>query len=243
VKGFEDRGSKIATFLAIAICIASLGWSLYFYSLYENERNLRKETDKALSEAQGKLKLAEDANEQLTRDLQEAKQIEASLVEERKNVERDLNAAKEQIAKLESDLQKAANDAKAVEELAKTSSDKEKVEQELTKVREEKTKLEMELQKRTGSIPGSVDVGEVKVLTGKRFSGSVLVVNKRYDFVVIDIGKDHGMETGVILILHRGKKFLGKVIVEKVYERMSAASIMKDWMQAEPEVGDGVKKY
>jgi len=243
VNAIEERGSKIATFLAIGVCIVSLGFSFYFYSLYLSELNLRKKTAEILSETQGQLALAEDENAQLTRDLQEAKEIETRLIEERKNAERDLSAAKDQIARLEGDLQKAAEDAKAIEELEKTESDKEKVEQELTKVREEKTKLEIELQKRTGSIPGSVDVGDVKVQTGRRFSGKVLVVNKRYDFVVIDLGKDHGMETGVVLILHRGRKFMGKVIVEKVYERMSAAALLRDWMQGEVEVGDGVKKY
>ena len=243
MNAIEERGSKIATFLAIGVCIVSLGFSFYFYSLYLSELNLRKKTAEILSETQGQLALAEDENAQLTRDLQEAKEIETRLIEERKNAERDLSAAKDQIARLEGDLQKAAEDAKAIEELEKTESDKEKVEQELTKVREEKTKLEIELQKRTGSIPGSVDVGDVKVQTGRRFSGKVLVVNKRYDFVVIDLGKDHGMETGVVLILHRGRKFMGKVIVEKVYERMSAAALLRDWMQGEVEVGDGVKKY
>lgn len=241
--GIEQRGSKIATFLAIGICIASLGFSLYFFSLYQNEQKLRQKTEEILAETRGQLALAEDKNAQLTRDLQEAKEIEARLVKERKNAERDLDAAKERITALEGDLQKAAEDIKAVEELEKTASEKEKVKEELAKVREEKTKLEIELQKRTGNIPGSVDVGDVKVQTGRRFSGKVLVVNKRYDFVVIDLGKDHGMETGVVLILHRGRKFMGKVIVEKVYDRMSAAALMRDWMQGEPEVGDGVKKY
>ena len=241
--GIEERGSKIATFLAIAICIVSLGFSLYFYALYQNELSLRKKTEESLAETKGQLVLVEDKNAQLTRDLQEAKEIEARLVEEMKNAERDFKKVKEQITKLESDLQKASEDAKAVEKLAKTASEKEKMQEELARVREEKTKLEIELQKRTGNIPGSVDVGEVKVQTGRRFSGKVLVVNKRYDFVVIDLGKDHGMETGVVLILHRGRKFMGKVIVEKVYDRMSAASLLRDWMQGEPEVGDGVKKY
>jgi cell shape-determining protein MreC len=242
-----DKGSRLTAFFAVLIAIISMGWSLYFHHLFNEERKLKEQAIVDLGEARAELGLIKQKNAELARDLRLAKELEQQLVEEKKVAERSLEEANQRIVTLAADLEKTASDVEAAskvpERLTEVTADKKEIEEELEKVRNEKAKLEIELQKRTGTIPGAVDVGEVRVQTGKRFAGKVLVVNRRYDFVVIDLGKDHGMETGVVLILHRGRQFLGKVQVEKVYERMSAATLMADWMQDNPEVGDGVKKF
>jgi len=242
-----EKGSKFTAFLAIIVCIVSLGGSIYFHSLFQKERKLSNRARSVLGEVQAQLKLIREKNARLARDLSEAKSLETRLVKEKKEAAEYLQEARQRIVRLEGNLAKTPKEVDApagsTKRLAKVNPGEQDIESELTKLREEKLKLEVELQKRTGSIPGSVDLGKVKVHTGKRFSGNVLVVNRRYEFVVIDLGKDHGMETEIVLILHRGRKFLGKVMVEKVYERMSAATMMLDWMQDEPKVGDGVKKF
>jgi len=242
-----DKGSKLTAFVAVMVCVISMGWSIYFHYLYDEERKARELVSIKLHHAEAKLSLIKARNEDLTRELTEAEKIASKLVEERESAEERLQAAREKIIVLEDDLEEAkvglAAAAKLPERLVQATTEKADIEKELNKVRQDKLKLEMELQKRTGSIPGAVDVGEVKVKTGRRFSGKILVVNDEYEFVVIDLGRDQGMESGVVLILHRGKKFLGKVVVEKVYDRMSAATLVPEWMQGDPQVGDGVKKF
>jgi hypothetical protein len=139
---------------------------------------------------------------------------------------------------------RAASPSEAPSETTKklTATDEE-LRQELAEVRQEKRELERKIAERIGEIPGSVNVGQVKISTGRRFSGRVLVVNEKHNFVVIDIGKIHGLETGVVLIVHRGNKFIGKVQVIKVYEKMAAADLVMDWMQDDVRVSDGVKKF
>ncbi len=242
-----EKGSKITVFLAIIICIVSVGWSIYFHSLFQEEGKLKEKAESELKDVRAQLDLIKETNARLARDLIEAKRLEEKFVEEKKNAAEDLERAEQRIVRLESDLAKAPAEIKTAtrkpERLAKINPDKGDINDELERIREEKRRLELVLQERTGAAPDSVDVGEVKVHTGKRFSGNVLVVNKRYDFVVIDLGRDHGMETDVVLILHRRSEFLGKVMVEKVYARMSAATLMLDWIQGEPQAGDGVKKF
>ncbi len=114
---------------------------------------------------------------------------------------------------------------------------------ELTAVRQEKRELEMQIAERTGKIPDSVGVGKVRITTGRRFSGKVLVVNQKHKFVVIDIGKNQGLEKVEVLIVHRGNKFIGKVQVIKVYDKMAAADLLMDWMQDQVQASDGVKKF
>jgi hypothetical protein len=125
----------------------------------------------------------------------------------------------------------------------KVTATNEELRSELAAVRREKRELEQEIAERTGGIPGSVNVGKVRITTGRRFSGKVLVVNKRHKFVVINIGMNQGMEKGEVLIIHRGSTFVGKVQVIKVYEKMAAADLVADWMRDDVQVNDGVKKF
>jgi TolA-binding protein len=114
---------------------------------------------------------------------------------------------------------------------------------ELEEVRAEKRDLEQKYAALVGDKAEGVPLGEVKVTTGLKLKGKVLVVNRRHSFVVVDLGARDGVETGMVLILHRDKKFIGKCQVAKVYNAMAAADLVLDWMQDEVQVNDGVRKF
>lgn len=114
---------------------------------------------------------------------------------------------------------------------------------ELEELRAEKRELERKHAALLGENAGGVPIGEVKVSTGLRIKGKVLLVNDRYDFVVIDVGARDGIEKGMVLIVHRGKEFIGKCQVGKVYNDKSAADLVLDWMKDDVLVGDGVRKF
>ncbi len=117
------------------------------------------------------------------------------------------------------------------------------LERELDEVRAEKRELEMQHAALVGEQAEGVPLGKVRVTTGLRLKGKVLVVNERYGFVVVDLGARDGVEKGMVLILHRGRKFIGKCQVSKVYNRMVAADLVLDWMKDDVQVGDGVRKF
>jgi cell shape-determining protein MreC len=117
------------------------------------------------------------------------------------------------------------------------------LERELEEVRAEKRELEMKHAALVGDKADGVPLGEVRVSTGLKLKGKVLVVNDRYRFVVIDLGARDGVEKGMVLILHRERQFIGKCQVEKVYNRMAAADLVLNWMKDEVRVGDGVRKF
>ncbi len=117
------------------------------------------------------------------------------------------------------------------------------LERELEEVRTEKRELEMKHAALLGEKAGGVPLGKVKVVTGLKLKGKVLVVNQRHNFVVVDLGARDGVEKGMVLILHRGRRFIGKCQVEKVYDRMAAADLVLDWMKDEVHVSDGVRKF
>jgi len=117
------------------------------------------------------------------------------------------------------------------------------LERELDEVRAEKRELEIQHAALVGDKAGGVPLGKVTVTTGLKLKGKVLVVNERHGFVVIDLGARDGVEKGMVLIVHRERKFVGKCQVEKVYNRMAAADLVLDWMKDEAQVGDGVRKF
>lgn len=70
--------------------------------------------------------------------------------------------------------------------------------------------------------------------------GRVIAVDPKYDFVVLDIGKDKGvLERGEMLI-NRNGKLVGKIRIASVQENQSVANILPDWKEDEVMEGDQV---
>ena len=105
-----EKGSKYTAFLAIIVCIVSLGGSIYFHSLFQNERKLRNRVRSELGEVQVQLKLIREKNVQLARDLNEAKSLEIMLVREKKEAAEHLQEARERIVRLEGDSEKMSEE-------------------------------------------------------------------------------------------------------------------------------------
>lgn len=68
--------------------------------------------------------------------------------------------------------------------------------------------------------------------------GEVMVVNKKFDFVIVNLGENNGLKVGTDLNLYRGSQFLAMLKVEKVHESMSAARIPSEWKNADIMEGD-----
>ena len=72
-------------------------------------------------------------------------------------------------------------------------------------------------------------------------SGQVVVVNREYDFIVMNLGKNHGLSVGQEFKVVRGNEVLGRVKVEKVYDELAAAAILPESQKDNIREGDGVK--
>lgn len=70
--------------------------------------------------------------------------------------------------------------------------------------------------------------------------GKVLVVNKDYNFAVINLGSKDGIVLGNVFGVYRDNKYLGDVKVEKVHDSMSAAGFVSADMQNKVSEGDRV---
>ena len=70
--------------------------------------------------------------------------------------------------------------------------------------------------------------------------GSVLIVDPKWNFVVLDIGETNGLLRNGILMISRDGKLIGKVKVRRVETERSIADILPGWRVSEVREGDQV---
>ena len=90
----------------------------------------------------------------------------------------------------------------------------------------------------TESVPVKVEK-KSGVSQGKNLEGKVMVVNKDYNFAVINLGSNDGVNIGDQFSVYHGGKIIGEVKVEKVHESMSAAGFaveLKDTLKEDDKV-------
>lgn len=73
--------------------------------------------------------------------------------------------------------------------------------------------------------------------------GTVVAVDPKWDFVVLDIGVEHQVETTGLMMVVRDSKLISKVEIKDVHARRSIANILPGWKIADVEEGDVVIPY
>jgi myosin heavy subunit len=174
--------------------------------------------------------------------------------------EEELNGTKQQLA--------AANDSltKTRAELARTIEARKNLEGELSKwsqlgvtpeqVRDVMTNLKKSqdaiaaledeksiLSRRVARLENDLrrivgDDYEVPLPAGTK--GTVVAVDPKWNFVVLDIGENKSILPGGVLMVHRNSKLVGKVQITQVMPNRSIANLMPGWRLSDIEEGDQV---
>lgn len=82
-----------------------------------------------------------------------------------------------------------------------------------------------------GSLPGA------QITDGK-----VLIVNKEYNFAVINRGSKDGISVGTEFAIYHNNKFIGDIRVEQIHEAMAAAGFLTPELRDKIREGDVVVK-
>ena len=96
----------------------------------------------------------------------------------------------------------------------------------------QRDRLKLELEKYVGNDP------TVKLRAD--LHGKILVVDPKWDFVVLDIGEDQGVISEGELLVSRSGKLVAKVIVRSVQKDRCIANVIPGWKLGEPVEGDEV---
>jgi hypothetical protein len=70
--------------------------------------------------------------------------------------------------------------------------------------------------------------------------GKIVAVDPKFDFVVLNIGKDQGVLERGEMMVNRDGRLLGKVRIESVQKDRCIANILPDWQRGEIMEGDEV---
>ena len=252
------EGSKAAFYIALVLCVAFMAGAGYLYMELSSTQTELSSAQQERDEFQARLRSESRRLADLEKTLGEKQQeitglnqqlsYQKSLIEQKNQEIADYTAAIEEHKQAMTEHEEFKMQLKTAEERKQQlerdlAATKRKYNKELKQLQERKLELEQKLQQMTGEIPGAVKIENVRILTGKKFSGKVVAVNTEYNFVAINIGKNDGMEEGTVLIVHRGKKLVTKARVARVYETNSVADLLDEWKQDKVKKGDGVKKF
>ena len=144
-------------------------------------------------------------------------------------------AKEAEVARVESELETAVADKAAAD------ANIESLNGQIATMQDEKRDLEDKVVTLEQTIK-QIDAasGEGAPMMQKGLSGQIVVVNKDWNFVVLNIGSDEGVVQNGELLVHRADKLVGKVVVSGVSRNLAIAEIVSDWQQAQIREGDSV---
>ena len=217
------------------------------------------DAQKSLAGLESKLKDTNNQIDTLTVQLQQEKAAKEEALAKIDQMRSDLDQQKASRADLENKLNKAQNDLKAIQaRVGSIESEKAALE---SKVKDLEAKSNVELgkivvnpeavaapkaqdDKSKGAGKPAATTPAVKKEEAKAVAleGKVLVLNKEYNFLVMNLGNKDGIAVGDTFAVYRGDKYIGDVKVEKVQDAMSAAGFASDDVKNNVKEGDKVVK-
>jgi cell shape-determining protein MreC len=93
------------------------------------------------------------------------------------------------------------------------------------------------LEQENTDLMAQLGIGQTKALP-RGLTGRIVVVNKDWNFVVIDLGSEQGLVSDAEMLIHRDERLIGKVTITGVSRAMAIAELKTDWLQ--DEVNEGV---
>jgi multidrug efflux pump subunit AcrA (membrane-fusion protein) len=168
--------------------------------------------DKAIARAEDQTKRADELNDKLTKAMQERDDAQNQLA-----AYKATDLTPEQVLKLNKNLKDAYAQIDAI------NTEKQILQRTLTSTK-------AELGKFKGENPDIMLRADLK--------GKVMVVDPKWDFVVLNVGEDQGAIQDGELLVSRSGKLVAKVIIRSVQKDRCIANVMPGWKLGEPVEGD-----
>jgi hypothetical protein len=172
------------------------------------------ERDKAVARAEQQNKRADELSDKLTKTTQQRDEAQNELASYKST---GLNP--EQVFKLNKNLK----DARAEVEV----------------VNGEKVVLLRKVVKLQGELERIVGTNQY-VLLRPDLHGKIIVVDPKWDFVVVNVGEDQGVLNNGELLVSRQGRLVGKIIIRSVQKDRSVANLVPGWKLGEMVEGDEI---
>lgn len=232
---------RISLGLAIAalVVVCAVAW----LGIRPRIQDLNKERDalKVLSE-QNRVRAnkAETFARELTARLADAESRPAAskaAADRTTHLKRELEEARNQLDSAKQEIARWNATGTAPDQVASLARQNKALGVELSELKSKNDRLSRDLAtaKRTLLLAGIEPVQELPPMRG-----SVLVVDPKWDFVVVNLGETNGLLRDSVLMISREGKLIGKVKARHVGPDRTVADIIPGWRLAEIHEGDQV---
>ncbi|MBI4436084.1 MAG: hypothetical protein HY590_01510 [Candidatus Omnitrophica bacterium] len=224
------------TRLLIILTLSSASSTGILFMLKEREVTRRLAAEEALLRALRSKTVLEEAlsshknrSARMEHDLLGLKQTNQMTLVRLKGVEKRLTRLQHEITKERLEKQKLAKERNTLHnQLMITQGEKKSLRTQMTKI--------------LARSPEEVDLGQIIVSATPILEGKVLVVNEKFQFVVVDLGSEAKLDAGTVLTIYREDQYIGRVQVEEVRDTISACRILPEWTQQPIQENDHVRE-
>jgi len=260
------QNSKAGLIILIVFCVIFAATTAALFVLHTQEHQMRIKAENELTllksektQLEKQLEEVEKEKNAIKLELSKA-ESKISIISERLELEKKhkqqaenkLSMKEKELNSLKSELETVKAEANQLQQKYNELSQKnEQLSNKLQQLRLAKKALEskMGISGIVSEESEEVSLGTVVVkpdeIQPKQISqvreGRVLVVNREFDFIVVDLGKINGIEPGVVFGVYRAGELIAKAKVEDVYDDMCSAVILDEDRKAEVEEDDRVK--
>ena len=245
---------RISLIVAIAAALFVSGWNIVkvrekittLISQRDDERGKKQQALSDFSKAKAELTKSQDALKQATQEMADAKSerekaVATAAMQIKRADELSDKLTKTTQERDDSQNQLAAYKATGItsDQVGKLSRTLKEAQEAVEIVNEEKlvlqralTRLQARLAKYEGPAP------TIRLRADLR--GKILVVDPKWDFVVLNIGQDQGVLEDGELLVSRDGKLVAKVIVRSIEKDRCIANVVPGWKLGEMIEGDEV---
>jgi predicted RNase H-like nuclease (RuvC/YqgF family) len=196
-------------------------------------------SEKEHTATKGKLATTEQTLTKTEEELTGTKQQLTTVQDSLAKTKTQLNTAEERRKQVEAEIAKWESLGLKPEQIRQTIADLKKLQDAIAVLEVEKQILNRQVAELNNKIQLILGPDyEVPLPAGTK--GTVVAVDPKWNFVVLDLGKDKAMLEGGVLMVHRNSQLVGKVRIREVMEHRSVANVMPGWKLGEIEEGDQV---
>ena len=219
------------------------------HTLMDQRNAYHDERDKVqgqLDTTKKDLAKTQDTLKQTQQDLATSKKNEAAAVAEADKQKKNADDLSNKLAKASQDRDTAQGNLEAytqsgltAKEVANLSATLKKAQGTIEAINQEKLVMNRTIDRLRGELAELIGTNVV-VTEPASLRGRILVVDPRWDFVVLNVGDDQGLKDNGELLVSRDGKLVAKIIVRSIQKDRSIANIMPGWKLGEVIEGDEV---
>lgn len=211
--------------------------------------NRLEDKEKAVSQLETQLRESKSQVEFLGNELEKQKKLNQDTITQLEQFKVDLEVHKKSKAEAEEKLTRSQEELKKLQAQLKNLEDKKSELENKVKEMEEMKEQKVEL--------GTIVVGQQEPVAvesplpqekknkapqqpSSSLEGKILVINKDYNFAVINLGSKDGVNINDNFCVYHKNKYLGDIKIEKVHDSMSAANFVSPDIKDKVREGDKV---